>query len=937
MTTTRRPAMQGPPLFIQRLRWSRHRRLVALQEAIVVLVVLAVVLAVVFSDGWLLRWLLPDELVDDPDRWCNDSAFGCNVLVDVLGIVVGAVLVLIGYHFLWKRRALRHYRATARGRTHELFAAPPEPHRGDAPEPRVELARGITRELRSREIVRAQIVEGQAGAGKSTFMLLLARQLIHAGAVPVAVSLRGRPADLDLDALARQRFSDIVEDRVRTPEEAARIWRELRREGSVVVLADGLDELGVASIAERDQAVRIVLEAARRQEPPLPCVFTSRPDTVPPAVDAAVRPLPPLELEESLAALGVAPGAEDGHATLVEAAGLGEVPLVLAALGELAATDAAYVRLLADHVDRATAPGTRARKTLARVALLDRLLAMRLFGSRPASPAGTRADALAGIEGVACALLRRNVLALDREQLGAVVTELPAVVRPDDVDLVLAIGERLGLLQLLGSAERLQVRFTHTIGQSHLASRAIERSPEVLDHLLARREAPDLGVVAALSAARRHDPAHTRRLCRRLLEARAGANPKRRMLLSTAAAQTATAGGEHSLNSEIAAAAVSDWAEAPRHVRLRAVTALAELPGPESARALHGWTDDREDYAGRLEAALALMDRGLDAYDAIEHPAAPAGRTVSETLRLAMRDGCHAEDGLAHRVAVFGWLLPSWARGAGTRRPELDAHVGMYVKLLGHDRTPPGVEASLAQGFKFAADRTGATGEGEERALDLLESCRFWYSVVVLLHAVTLRRIHGGYTQAARLEDVVGRLALEAEHPFVRRAAALSARVLDACRRDMDEASLLACRMIWLDETYAVVGDGGDLDDDAAELVADIAITANLTEARGAPDTYRSEVLRKAYLRTDLPACLREPGGRERLLAHGNGTRQANCCAHGLCPYPVGAAVGRGELGEAFCHHMAELARKRQPPWQPGATREELVVFWRRMEARGRG
>jgi predicted ATPase len=57
---------------------------------------------------------------------------------------------------------------------------------------------------------------------------------------------------------------------------------------------------------------------------------------------------------------------------------------------------------------------------------------------------------------------------------------------------------------------------------------------------------------------------------------------------------------------------------------------------------------------------------------------------------------------------------------------------------------------------------------------------------------------------------------------------------------------------------------------------------------------------------------------------------------HKLCPYPrEGFARARGELGEAFCHHLAELARK-PPPWQPDIPSRELNTFWRAMEERAR-
>jgi hypothetical protein len=904
----------------------------------------AVVLGVLLTDTPLERWVGDISLVDHPNTWCNDNSVECNVGADVVGFLIGAAFVFLLYHFYWKRRAVRHYRARARRKPADLFVAPPDTaHAGMVPS-RGKLARGIAKQLRSATVVRPHIVQGDAGAGKSTLLVLLAREVLRMGAIPVAISVRGETADADVDAITRGRFVELIEERVQTAEHATRIYRDLRHEGAIVALADGLDELGVSSPAELDQAVRLVVECAGRQK--LACVFACRPEAVPPNVDAAVHELQQVADEDVIQYLAgdeaggqqAAGAARQALKDLVEAGRLGEVPLLVRALRDLSLADPTYVELLAEHVKRAgPAPG-EATVHRTRVALLDRRLADRL-----STGLGAAADAawLPGLEGAACALLGRNALMLEREEFHEEMEKLPAAVRPDDADLVLAAGARLDLLLLLRGTDSLHVRFNQGIDQAHLASRAIERAPEVLDQLLPRASFPALGEATAMSAARRRNAAHTRRLCKALLDAGDQAPPGRRLLLYAAAASTATAGGYDGLNHRLATAIAKHWRGAPRYARQVAVSALRHVDGPESARALLALTNDREDYSVRFDAAQALMERGMEAYDAIEAHADPR-QTVSSTLERAASEGVFSEEGLPHRVAVLGWILPTWARTAKSRRPEIDKHIADYADLILGNGAPPGIEASLAQGFKWAARTKGEIGEGEDRALKLLESCSFWYSKVMLLHAVALRTAHHDYSKLDELKDVVGRLA-ESPHPFVAQAASLTEEVLAAHEKDEDKGKTVADHLIWQDESYAVFGDGSDLDDAAAELVADIVLTLNLTEARGEPDTYRSRTLREAFLREDIPACLREREGRERMLAPAR--HDGLCCDHGLCPYPApGFAAGRGELGEAFCHHMATLARKRRrpklarqrPPWQSGVPKAEVAGFWERMEKRAR-
>jgi hypothetical protein len=922
---------------VQRLRWSdRRRRVVALRVGACLLGVLVVLLVLLVGAP-----RFDDALLADTNAWCQEDAFACNVAVDVVGLVAGALAVFGIYTVRWKRRALRYLRRVARDAPHDLFATPAGTLRVENVVGREQVVAEIARELRTAQVVRPQIVRGDAGAGKSAVLLRLARELARVGAIPVPVTLRGQSSTVDVEHVARERFVDLVGDRVRTPDEAQRIWRELLEEGAVVVLADGLDEIAVSSASQRDEAILSVVDGARRRR--VPCVFACRPETIPPGVDATFQPLDALEPKDAMTYLrrrntrsDDAPDAihsadQDAIEGLIGRARLGDSPFFLNVLGALYAADADYVRSIAGETS------DRADRT--RVALLDRYVTEVSHDPGGDGSPDIGVEVLLGLEAIACALLRRNVLTMSRSVLQSALEELPATMRPGDLDAVLTAGARRRLVQLTGGDDDPQVRFPHAIAQAYFGSRWIDRGPQSYELVLERASSTELELALGLAVARRMDTRFTLDLCGAALEASSNASGGRRLMLAAAAAVAAAAGGCDLLDERIAAAAEHGWADAPRPTRLLAIRAIAGLQGPAASRTLLRWTEERGDYHVRLEAARALMGGGMRAYDAIETDP-DATRRVSGVLAAAREDGRLQRDGdLAHLLAVLGWILPTWARRGGERRPEIDRHMESFEDLMERVDVPPGVEASLAQGFKFAAEVSGVVGAGEQRALNLMDTATFWYSKVMMLQAVALRFASGGYQEPAALRAAVGKVADDRrEHDFARRAAELSRRVLDA--RDPET---LASRLIWHDEHDAIMSDPSKLHDDAAELLADIVLALNLTEARGEGDTYTSDLVRLSYTTRELPACLTGRQPRARMLAP-EAPLAVRCCLHGLCPYPLpGRATGRGEIPEAFCHRMANMTRVRRlrcrrPPWtERRRPRRELSDFWTEMERRARG
>ena len=73
-------------------------------------------------------------------------------------------------------------------------------------------------------------------------LVRLTEFLADKGAVPVPIRLRDAGNELDFENLARERFLDEVNQHVLNSAEGETIWRRLRKDGKIVVLADGLEE-----------------------------------------------------------------------------------------------------------------------------------------------------------------------------------------------------------------------------------------------------------------------------------------------------------------------------------------------------------------------------------------------------------------------------------------------------------------------------------------------------------------------------------------------------------------------------------------------------------------------------------------------------------------------------------------------------------------------
>jgi hypothetical protein len=358
-----------------------------------------------------------------------------------------------------------------------------------------------------------------------------------------------------------------------------------------------------------------------------------------------------------------------------------------------------------------------------------------------------------------------------------------------------------------------------------------------------------------------------------------------------------------------------------------------------------------------------------------------------------------------HReLAVRAWVAPMFVSSVKECKHAAHDNLETWLRYVRADddgrasRLPISLEIALAQGFKHAANRrlgrsrveNEARGYLAERAVEMLEHARFWFSRLTLIHALCLwvlsdpelmhqrvaspgdgsrlRRRRGseperrGSDPAALLDHWLASAHGGREHPFVAEARDLAVLALEKRQPE---------RYIWIDESGVVSKIGSRppppgarrkhnlwippstgwsaLHPRAQRLVADVLILLNLIE-RGDLPVARERRLRRA-LRDDLPSCL--AGTRAYLDPKKTvgtveipppGARCKDGCAFDLCPYPAKgpSQTYRVELSEAFCRRQQVLIgarpwpfHSRTAPWQ-GAVPSELKRFWMEMETRAR-
>jgi hypothetical protein len=473
-------------------KW-RSPRWVRVLTALTVLVVLIFIAWLAWVGYLFFARGGPSGLAFDPDRRCTSLGFSCGIVTNVLA---SGVLVAFAFSFvLWRLFGLqRRYRARALEESRELV-----PTAGaiiDQVVGRDELCKTVMADLRDPG-TRPHVIVGGVGTGKTAVLVRLTELLAEKHAIPVPIRLRDAASELDFENLARDRFLSEVNAGLFAFAEGESIWRRLRNDGKIIVLADGLEEALVAPGAEpeRDNTIRAAIRRAYQQH--LPLVIASRPHGPLRATAATILDLEPLSYEAALAYIGGDATSEDERrlAWIVETADVVEAPLYLQITREL------HVKGLLEPTSAGQQGVVDTRgvdRAKLRLSLLETWERALTSGHLREGIPLNRAERQAAVEmmsALACIGLKGDRLEVDfdenpgpqiqaevrrrLEQIDEQAGHVPGV-RNIDVRLAGAWAAQLELVELRGD----NVRFPHSLMQAYLGSRLLNaalRDPQYLD------------------------------------------------------------------------------------------------------------------------------------------------------------------------------------------------------------------------------------------------------------------------------------------------------------------------------------------------------------------------------------------------------------------------------------------------------------------------
>jgi NACHT domain len=446
----------------------------------------------------VLAWAVPAVLVRhsfSPDSRCQQRALSCGILasflIPVLSLALVSAFFLLGR--LWYLR--RQYLRAARDKPADMVPTAGSVI-GDVVG-RDELCRVMIADVRDPISRRPHVVIGGIGTGKTALLVRLTKLLAHQHAVPVAVRLRDARERLDFGDLARERFIADLQTGILSDTEGEKVWRQLLKEGRIVVLADGLEEALVEgdAEAERDNLIRLAIRQANLNK--LPLIIASRPHDPLRGTDAALVELEPLSEEAALDYIQRGDPADDEPRVdwIVETAEVAEAPLYLQVARQL--HRAGLLTYPAAPRDDQQLDIRNVDRSGLRLRLLEAWKEALVSGYFPPGVALNRNDRIATIEQLsvlACMGLRQDrlqvgldfdtpgqqpsqTLGQDPSQPGSplpVVREVcerlaKAGHRSLDIKLAATWGTQLQLVE----AQKNAVRFPHSILQAYLGSRLI--------------------------------------------------------------------------------------------------------------------------------------------------------------------------------------------------------------------------------------------------------------------------------------------------------------------------------------------------------------------------------------------------------------------------------------------------------------------------------
>jgi NACHT domain len=420
------------------------------------------------------------------DNRCQQRALSCSVLasflVPLLTLALVSALFLLGRLWYLRRRYLR----AARSRPQDVVPTAGSII-GDVVG-RDELCRVMIADTRDAQTRRPHVVVGGVGTGKTALLVRMTKLLAQQRAVPVAIRLRDAQKSLDFRELARVKLITDLQSSILSDAEGEKVWRQLLKEGRIVVLADGLEEalINPSTEAERDNLIRLAIRKANKEE--LPLIIASRPHNPLRGTEAALVELEPLSEEAALDYILRKNSVEDEQRVdwIVETADVTEAPLYLQIARQLHRAGL-LVYVSANPGDHQLDTRSVDRAQL-RLRLLETWKQAIVNGYFPPGVALSREDRMAAVEQLsvlACIGLRDDTLQVELEEFEKLVKQsengpsvpiieeagrqLRAVHRHFDIRLAATWGTQLQLVE----AQENAVRFPHSILQAYLGSRLI--------------------------------------------------------------------------------------------------------------------------------------------------------------------------------------------------------------------------------------------------------------------------------------------------------------------------------------------------------------------------------------------------------------------------------------------------------------------------------
>ena len=439
----------------------------------------------------VLAWAVPAVLVRhsfSPDSRCQQRALSCSILasflIPVLSLALVSAFFLLGRLWYLRRRYLRE----ARSKPQDMVPTAGSII-GDVVG-RDELCRVMIADVRDPSTRRPHVVVGGIGTGKTALLVRLTKLLAHQRAVPVAVRLRDARERLDFGELARERFIADLQSGILSDNEGEKVWRQLLKEGRVVVLADGLEEALIEgdAEAERDNVIRLAIRQANVNK--LPLIIASRPHDPLRGTEAALVELEPLSEEAALDYIQRGDPADDEPRVnwIVETAEVTEAPLYLQVARQLhRAGLLTYPTATQDERQLDTRSVDRSGL---RLRLLQAWKEALVSGHFPPGVALSRRDRAATIEQLsvlACIGLGQDRLQVELDAFDDLWKQpsepgtSPPIVREVckrlgkaghcslDIKLAATWGAQLQLVE----SQKNAVRFPHSILQAYLGSRLI--------------------------------------------------------------------------------------------------------------------------------------------------------------------------------------------------------------------------------------------------------------------------------------------------------------------------------------------------------------------------------------------------------------------------------------------------------------------------------